>query len=91
MGKGNELQFVGYLLYLAHGGEAGGEEKRATYGWVFLLKGNAISCTSKRCNCITLTTTEFVVTKEATLQAIHLLWFLHEMGVDFKKPTILYV
>ena len=91
-GEGMELQLVGYSDS-AHGGDTGSEDKRATYGWVFLLGGSAISWASKRFNSITLSTaeSEFMAAKEATLQAIHLRCLLEEMGVEVREPTPLHV
>ena len=78
------MQLVGY---------ADSEDKRATYGWVFLLGGSTISWASKRFNSITLSTeeSEFMAAKEATLQEIHLRGLLQEMGVEMKETTPFHV
>ena len=87
-----KLHLVGYSDS-AYGGDTNSEDKRATYGWVFLLGGSAISWASKRFNSITLPTveSEFIAAKEATLQAIHLPGLPAEMGVEVKELTRLHV
>ncbi|XP_075086049.1 secreted RxLR effector protein 161-like [Nicotiana tabacum] len=82
---GKDLQFVGYSD-VDHGGNL--DERKSTSGYVLLLSDGAISWSSKKRSCVSLSTmeAEYVALASATQEAVWLKKFLEHL-LDITENT----
>lgn len=68
------------------------DDRKSTFGYVFVMSRGAVSWTSKKQPIVTLSTPEadFVAAAYVACQAVWLRNILEEIGVDQKEETVLY-
>ena len=69
------------------------DTRRSTTGYVSLLASGPITWSSHRQKCVTRSTTEaeYIAASDAASEIIWLQGFLQQLGINIRKPTILYV